>query len=84
MYHFLHTPTLLSADTVDMTANTGAVGRVLVVILLTVTLALAVRSLRLIWGPISEIVGLLLRAGAVALFAITMLIVVVVLTITYV
>lgn len=80
MYQFLHTPARLSADSVEVASNSGAVGRILIVLLLVFVLTLAVRSLRLIWGPISEIVALLLRAGAVAAVAFIMLIVVVVLT----
>lgn len=80
MIQFLHTPVLLSADSAEVASNSGAVGRVVIVLLLVFVLTLAVRSLRLIWGPISEIVALLLRAGAVAALAFIMLIVVVVLT----
>jgi hypothetical protein len=74
-------PSFLSTEPVGTAAGADASGRVIVVLLLTVTLVVAVRSLRLIWGPISEFVGLLLRAGAVALLAFTMLIMVVVLAI---
>lgn len=80
MNQFLHTQALISSDSAEVASSTGAVGRVLIVLLLVFVLTLAVRSLRLIWGPISEIVALLLRAGAVASLAFIMLIVVVVLT----
>lgn len=79
MNQFIHTSTLLASDSVGVASETGAVGRVLIVLMLVFVLTLAVRSLRLIWGPISEIVALLLRAGAVAALAFVMLIVVVVL-----
>lgn len=79
MNQFLHIPVLLSSGTAEVASSTGAVGRVVVVLLLVFVLTLAVRSLRLIWGPISEIVALLLRASAVAALAFIMLIVVVVL-----
>lgn len=80
MNQFLHTQALISSGSAEVASSTGAVGRVVIVLLLVFVLTLAVRSLRLIWGPISEIVALLLRAGAVASLAFVMLIVVVVLT----
>ncbi|HZE38282.1 MAG TPA: hypothetical protein VE172_05665 [Stackebrandtia sp.] len=63
------------------TASSGDTSRVLIVLLLTVTLVVAAKSLRLIWGPMSELVGLLLRTGAVAVLAVVMLLLVVALSI---